>query len=430
MSHNFIARSAGTYKPGEFDLGIHNPDLIQPDFEVDCGSLTGPDAYYNYAIEVTRNSNVDRDVNEERSNPVENRVKYNKMADIQSGVGPRSSVRDLLPSTELLQEVGPPKHEHKPNFEALRPKLYEAAKKRLRRYENVPNIIESPIRRDMLRYTWNLNPRLRGQVQLDTVDNGYTYMQNHHAQNYSFNDKLMTSMMMETDLMENKEHTHKYTSKSNQYQSQNKNNGVQIPNEDITMDRKLNKPKEIYNKNDRKGWKSGVEDVEGRESNTKQSRVSQYKKQPNQNRGYTNKGVGSDLEDIQMDKPMGRIKKIITTDKKNQSADFEYNQNADNQINRYHDYSSSKKTVNRNGRNNVDEFQDEETYKLDFRRPKQTNRVLMRNTKNMENINLGNDPIRNKEINKKTHNIVRSQQRNNIMETDDITLTNNVLRHG
>lgn len=428
MSHNYIARSAGLYKPGEFDLGIHNPDLIQPDFEVDCGSLTAPDAYYNYAIELTRNSNLDRDVSEERSNPLENRVKYNKMADIQSGVGPRSSVRDLLPSTELLQEVGPPKHEHKPNFEALRPRLYEAAKKRLRRYENVTNIIESPIRRDMLRYTWNLNPRLRGQVQLDTVDNELTYVQNHTAQNNSFNNKLLTSVSMETDLLESKIYTNKMNSKITNPNIKSDKCKSGITNDDITMDIKMNKPKEIYNKNKRQNLQIGVENFDGNERTTRQHK----KKSINNteyNRKYNQSGVNSDLEETYIDNKLGRFKQINTTDKKNRSADFEYQQNYDNRTNKNNNIKKNSKIINRKDYN-IDEYPEEETYKLDFRRPKQQHRVLMRENKNMESINLGSDPLNAKHVPKKSYGIVRSQQRNNIMETDDITLNNKVLKHG
>ena len=107
MAYNLMARSAGNYKPGEFDLGLYKPELLELEHPVDCGALDNPDAFYNFAIELTRNSNTYRDVNQERNNTFENRVRYNLLADISTGDGPKGSVKDVLASTELLNEVTP-----------------------------------------------------------------------------------------------------------------------------------------------------------------------------------------------------------------------------------------------------------------------------------------------------------------------------------
>jgi hypothetical protein len=426
MSHNFIARSIGAYQPGEFDLGIHNPDLIQPDYEVDCGSLTSPDAYYNYAIELTRNSNLDRDVSEERNNPVENRVMYNKMADILSGVGPRSSVRDLLPSTELLQEVGPPKHEHKPNFEGLRARFYEASKKRLRRYENITNIVESPLRRDMVRYAWNLNPRLRGQVQINPIDNELTYLQNHTTRNKSFTDKLMSSIVMETELLENQEYTHKKLKQklNNNYP---KNNLVQIPGEDITMDLKMNRHKEVYNKC--KDNKPEIEHYIGngidRVANNKYNKYNNF---VGNNSNKISNEFNNNLQDTQINNKLGPIKKINNQDRKNTHASFEYKSDEDNKTYKLNKYQKSSNTHLYKNNNNI-ESRDEETYKLGFKRDHTNNRVLMRDNKLNESLIMGPDSRKNKTIFKNDNHIIKQNQDKEFVYSDDITIMHNVTNH-
>jgi len=443
MAYNLMARASGNYTPGEFDLGIQKPSLVQMDYPTDCGPLDSPDAYYNFAIEFTRSDNLYRDVSQHRNNAFENRVRYNLLADLSTGEGPRSSVRDLLPSTELLQEVGPPKHEQRPNFDGLRKRLYNASKKRLSKYENMTNVVESPIRRDIVRYMWNTNPRLRGQVSLSPTDNGYTYLQNHTAQNLSFNDKLMSSMMIDTDVMENLEYKNSLYKKDKPMLSKHTPDYdvVQLPAGDNAMKLEMRKTKQQYS-----GGKFNPHKVEhdtNINSNDRTYRTDKNRSRyvPSQvaNKKYTknnNQGCESFIVSDSEQVLNGYSRNKIQTQKFGPTVQFDSPNipGVDKQNNIYSkSYDNRVGPSSRGSRTQANVVDNYETYEMGYKKPKiETSR--MRSTKNIENVNIapesGKMPGRQNIHKKSGHIMVGSKQDSNIQLGDDNIITHNVLKHG
>lgn len=427
MTHNFIARSTGTYTPGEYDLGIYDPTFVKPEPSFDYGNIADPDAYYKFAIEFTRSDNLYREVGEHRSNPFENRVRYNLLADLSSGDGPRSSVRDLLPSTELLQEVEAPLYQGPLNFEGLREKLYGAAKKRLSKYENVTNFVEPPLRSDLIRYAWNNNPRLRGQIQVSPFDNGYTYIQNHTAQNTSFNDKLMKSMMIETDIASNLEYKNRdYYKKENYYVKDNKSD-IQIPTDD-SMDLGMKQHKHKYENN------RAVHNPDSQRVEHMQSKQRDYtqniKRTPKTHNIQKKRNDGNiDLGNYEhMENQVGRVKP--DTVKMKNSLVLENNISGREHIN-------PSKQPNRNPyvRPNKSynlEQEGFETFELDQGRAKMpVNKMPMRHTSNNENININPDKNSMKfHDHKKSNRMVRINNTNTLETKDESIIINSVLKHG
>lgn len=439
MAYNSIARSMGNYKPGEFDLGIHNPSLVKPEYDVDCGALDNPDAYYNFAIEFTRSDNLYRDVNQERNDPLENRIRYNLLADISTGSGPRASVKDLLPSTELLQDVGPPKHEHKPNFEGLRKRFYEASKKRLSKYENMTNIIDTPLRRDMVRYEWNNNPRMRGQIQVSPIDNVHTYLQNHTAQNLSFNDKLMSSLMIDTDIVENLEYKNRQHNKKvyDNLKPTGKNNIIQMSNVDNALDLELRKTKENFSNNKYKPQHTQTEFNVNNEQRTNKLFKSNNISKPNgrSNRNIKNEGFIS-LDNDELLNKQGRTK--IQTQKMKTNANFDkehipdersvgYGKSYDNRV---------SAGVRPSGSQNVQYNNNYETYEMGYKRPKiDTNKNIVRGKKNNENLNTEYDTrdlyLSGKGSIKNKNTAVRSREKggDSMEHLEDNIISHRVVKH-
>lgn len=442
MAYNSIARATGLYTPGEFDLGRHNPELVQVEYPYCDGPLDSPDAFYEYAIEMTRSDNLYRDVSQDRNNPFENRVRYNLLADLSTGEGPRSSVKDLLPSTELLQEVGPPKHEQRPNFDGLRNKLYNASKKRLSKYENMTNDVESPIRRDIVRYMWNTNPRMRGQISLAPTDNGYTYLQNHTAQNMSFNDKLISSIQMDGHIVENLEHKNSmYKKDTSSPKKLIPDYGIiQLSQGDNAMKLDMRKTKQHYtgNKFDPRNIQHDTQinsnERTYRTSKNRSKYLMSQSKNPqnmkNNTRGCEN-FVGSDSGQVLNNHSRTKIQtKKLESGTQFDSPNIPQNDKQNNIYSK--SYDNRVGPSSRGSRVQADLTNNYETYEMGYKKPKIETSHL-RNTQNTENINIKPESDRmpgRQNIHKKSgHIMVGSKQESNIQVEDNI-ITHKVLKHG
>jgi len=304
MANNFIARSKGLYFPGEYE-----PNFYQPEESVYTGELDNPDAYYNYAIEYTRGTNTDREVSDERNDMYQNRVKFNFLADVISGYGPRSEVRNRVPRTELYQETDFEKDHMRQDQNHFRDRLIEEAKTHYSKYENMTNVIEPPVRKDLVRYGWNNNPRMRGQVSVAALDNEYTYLQNHTVQNRSFNDKLLNSIMMDTHVMESKINVNhvgkgkmnfnpvgKTGKLSNKANNKITKSGVELRNDDQSMNLNIRNTKENFSSVNKRNHKSEpdnipqYEDNENRRYRTVNEKYNRVTKKNN----YDQKGIQVD----------------------------------------------------------------------------------------------------------------------------------------
>lgn len=421
MANNFIARSTGVYSPGEYE-----PKFYENTDNIYTGAIDNPDAYYNYLVEYTRCDNLDREVSDERNDSFQNRVMYNKLVDVTAGYGPRSNVREMVPSTELYQEVGFEKYSMRPGFIKFRNKLIDESKKHMSKYENMPNIIEPPMRKDLVRFAWNNNPRMRGKVEISAVDDGYTYLRNHTIKNKSFDDKLMSSIMMETDITSNKNtinSVQKYNRNSGISKTKPNDPNVEVYNNDIEMDLPVNQNKQNYNKQ----RVNNVPDInlpEDQLLNHRNVKSSNYYKPKNnetvQINGYTTEYFNSD--------PKNKNKRNIKGASK--QAEVEYDSAEEN---RSHG-ASNRRTQNNlvyhkkgtEGFNNNDNFND--IYKPSYKKENNnSNRYMGKNMVNNENIRDNQSSFNDytTKINKKyQHNnmLIRDKNGLNINEDDNLTL--------
>lgn len=358
MSNNFIARSTGLYSPGDYE-----PNFYTPEQNVYTGELDNPDAYYNYAIEFTRGNNADREVSDERNDLYQNRVKYNFLVDVTAGYGPRSEVRENVPKPEMYQEIGFEKDHMTKDMNHFRKRTFDETETHMSKFENMTNVIEPPTRKDLIRYAWYNNPRLRGQVSVEAVDNGYNYLQNHTAQNRSFNDKLMSSVMVDTYIMENKVSANEVKKRETGYvikraKKKATKSGVELSTDEPSMYLNSKNPKEIFNKS--KKYKTSTPDnIPNNVSDDDRYRTVKFSKtnnisnysQNNKRRTNGDNGVNVNGSEFSNVGPRDKLMSNVKTNMKN--ADIECTLDGDNRRNSENNRKRNNNTLRSNNSNNM-----------------------------------------------------------------------------
>lgn len=254
MTFNLLIKQSGLHTPGALE-----PDFYETEKVMGLPGYDGPDAVNQWAIEMQRCDNLERVPEEDRANPEYNKQRYKLLSDITFD-GPRSNVRDLIPQPELYVETTIDEGNKKLDLNIIRnfrKKIEKIVTANLSRVDNIPNVVEYPERRDLLRWADYNNPRLRGKVRLSPIDNGLTHIQNHYVQNMPFDKKLLKSIEFDTDKNRNKNNQNNINIKRNNMVKKARIKDTKVdsvlsalPHED-SINSQVRKPKEYFNSDDK-----------------------------------------------------------------------------------------------------------------------------------------------------------------------------------